>query len=93
MKVPTVLLYNRNLDIVGWGNTAVAPGGLYGGASQRSSDSHFLAEQFKLYFSTQEHLPKPLLPDKLEFRKAITDYLIKLREVLFQCLRMQRKKR
>ncbi|CAG8490223.1 9241_t:CDS:10 [Paraglomus brasilianum] len=73
-KIPTVLVYDKDFKVVQWGNSAADCVEDYG--SSLSSDDYCVVECFKLCLSdTCPTARKPLLPDGLSYRKAITDFL------------------
>ncbi|CAG8451669.1 442_t:CDS:10 [Paraglomus occultum] len=73
-KIPTVLVYDKDFNVTHWGNSAADCVEDYG--SGVTSDDNIVVECFKLGLS--EACPtarKPVLPDGLNYHKAITDFL------------------
>ena len=75
-KTPTVLKYDENFNVVSWGIPALADR-----AIRRTKNAKELrpVELFKLHLGDIEE--KPYLPEGLDYKKAITDYLEEIGKV------------
>ncbi|CAG8830778.1 28946_t:CDS:2, partial [Racocetra persica] len=90
-KTDTVLLYNSDCtEVLNWGAPALAH------VSKRSRNNirelgsslppqHHIIERFKLFLDDNAS-DKPYLPPNLDYRKAISDYLNKMKEVIEETL-------
>ncbi|CAG8640705.1 10242_t:CDS:2, partial [Paraglomus occultum] len=76
-KVPTVLLYDEDLNVRQWGYAATLLDESYD-----DEDEALFAEQFKLHLSDDADINKPLLPRGVDHIKAINDYLRELTKVI-----------
>lgn len=86
VKIPTVLKYDESSNLMSWGHSALSQ-------SQRSYrkktsfdiKSVKLVENFLLYLSKMEN--KPYLPEGLDYKTAITDYLREMSNFVKDTLR------
>ncbi|CAG8728730.1 1867_t:CDS:2, partial [Racocetra persica] len=79
-KTDTVLLYNSDCtEVLNWG----APALVHLGSSL--PPQHHTIERFKLFLDDNAS-DKPYLPPNLDYRKAISDYLNKMKEVIKETL-------
>ncbi|KAF0553312.1 actin-like ATPase domain-containing protein [Gigaspora margarita] len=78
-KIPTVLQYDENLNIKSWGYIALAQK-----PARKIEVKTKPAELFKLYLG--KLAKKPPLPEGLDYKKAITDYLYKMGEKIRETL-------
>jgi hypothetical protein len=78
-KTPTVIKYDENYSTVkSWGFPALAE---KPSNKKKNSDKSKPIELFKLHL-IKELNDKPFLPEGLDFKKVITDYLKKLAEMV-----------
>jgi hypothetical protein len=93
LKTPTVLKYDQSNNVMAWGYTALAER-----ESQSVSDKKKkkrkeqnsetkVAERFKLHLCKIKD--KPYLPDGLEYKTAIVDYLKEIGKVMKECLKLR----
>ncbi|CAG8471329.1 13538_t:CDS:2 [Gigaspora rosea] len=84
-KTNTALLYDSSFkEVLKWGEPAL----LYEQKKSRNSSKelqYYKIERFKLYLD-DSNSEKPWLPETLDYRKAITDYLKKLKGVIEETL-------
>ncbi|PKC05322.1 hypothetical protein RhiirA5_502189 [Rhizophagus irregularis] len=86
VKIPTVLKFDESSNLMSWGHSALSQ-------SQRSYrkktsfdiKSVKLVENFLLYLSKMEN--KPYLPEGLDYKTAITDYLREMSNFVKDTLR------
>jgi hypothetical protein len=88
-KTNTVLLYNsQTWNVVGWGSSAIIrqEKKKKKKLDQAVSNSHNLAPTvsvslFKLHFGNVREQDKPMLPQGLDFRRCVIDYLAEMTKV------------
>ncbi|KAG9291208.1 hypothetical protein G9A89_021710 [Geosiphon pyriformis] len=80
-KVPTVLQYDENWNVIHWGETALVEEPMRRRRTGKIPDSHPV-ELFKLHLSALRHHEKPWLPNGLTPVKAITDYLREIQKII-----------
>ncbi|CAG8779606.1 15387_t:CDS:2, partial [Racocetra persica] len=81
-KIPTVLQYDERFNVQSWGYIALAQ------KPNRKVEEfkNKPAELFKLYLG--KLATRPPLPEGLDYRKAITDYLCKMGEKIHETLKI-----
>ncbi|CAB4375412.1 unnamed protein product [Rhizophagus irregularis] len=84
MKIPTVLKYDESFNLKSWGYSALSKQSYM---NKRSFDIKpvKLVENFLLYLSKMEN--KPYLPEGLDYKTAITDYLREMSNFVKDTLR------
>ncbi|CAG8532597.1 5723_t:CDS:2 [Ambispora leptoticha] len=78
-KADTLLQYDKDLNLIHWGCGVVAEKGNAKGKAAQEKET-VVAKLFKLHLANINNPPS--LPDGLDFRQAITEYLMKLREAI-----------
>ncbi|CAG8745009.1 22215_t:CDS:2 [Dentiscutata erythropus] len=81
-KIPTVLKYDENLNVQSWGYIALAQRPNNKVEAVKSKP----AELFKLHLG--KLAKRPPLPEGLDYKKVITDYLCKLGEKIHEILKV-----
>ena len=76
-KTPTVLRYDENFNVISWGIPALADRTVRRTKNTKESKP---VELFKLHLGDTEI--KPYLPEGLDYKKAITDYLHEIGELM-----------
>ncbi|GBB85958.1 hypothetical protein RclHR1_01240009 [Rhizophagus clarus] len=71
LETPTVLKYDKDFNVISWGLQALA--GRTIRTKKNPADELKPVELFKLHLGNMEE--KPYLPEGLDYKKAITDYL------------------
>ncbi|CAB4434637.1 unnamed protein product [Rhizophagus irregularis] len=86
MKIPTVLKYDESFNLKSWGYSALSQS-KQSYRNKRSFDIKpvKLVENFLLYLSKMEN--KPYLPEGLDYKTAITDYLREMSNFVKDTLR------
>lgn len=77
LKTPTVLKYDKNFNVISWGIPALADRTI---RKSKNIDESKPIELFKLHLGNIEE--KPYLPEGLDYKKAITDYLYEIGEMM-----------
>ncbi|CAG8481208.1 10274_t:CDS:2 [Paraglomus brasilianum] len=86
LKTPTALLYAEDWKVHKWGVPALAVRPKKKkGKGARNIDTKPV-ELFKLHLGDMKDVEKPPLPDGLDFRKAITDYLAEFGKLMKETL-------
>ncbi|GBB91271.1 hypothetical protein RclHR1_18450001 [Rhizophagus clarus] len=83
-KIPTVLKYDESFNLISWGYSALSERPRRNKRNKNSADT-ILVENFLLYLSKTNY--KPYLPEGLDYKKAITDYLSKMGDVIKETFR------
>ena len=84
-KTNTVLLYNsQTWDVVGWGSGAITRQEKKKKKKLDQTDSNpptLSVSLFKLHFGNVREQDKPILPQGLDYRQCVTDYLAEMTKV------------
>uniref|UniRef100_U9T1Y6 Actin-like ATPase domain-containing protein n=1 Tax=Rhizophagus irregularis (strain DAOM 181602 / DAOM 197198 / MUCL 43194) TaxID=747089 RepID=U9T1Y6_RHIID len=98
-KTPTVLKYDDSFNVISWGYSAMASSSSSSKNNKKNKKKKNkeqacdfkLAERFKLKLRPNKKTDKIYLPEGLDYKKAIIDYLTKIREVMQNLLEKSRK--
>ncbi|PKK64597.1 actin-like ATPase domain-containing protein [Rhizophagus irregularis] len=98
-KTPTVLKYDDSFNVISWGYSAMASSSSSSKNNKKNKKNKNkeqacdfkLAERFKLKLRPNKKTDKIYLPEGLDYKKAIIDYLTKIREVMQNLLEKSRK--
>jgi len=75
-KVPTILLYNKEWNVMSWGAASAGNRGHKGKGKQKEiQEKRILAQHFKLHIGFEPSDEKHCLPNGLDYKKATIDYL------------------
>ncbi|CAG8553645.1 6415_t:CDS:2 [Ambispora gerdemannii] len=80
-KANTLLQYDNELNLMNWGCGVVAEKGNFKGKEAPEKES-MVAKLFKLYLANLNDPPP--LPEGLDYRQAIIEYLTKLKELIIE---------
>ncbi|RIA82724.1 hypothetical protein C1645_834921 [Glomus cerebriforme] len=80
LKTPTVLKYDKNFNVLSWGIPALADRTIRKIKNIDDINEMKPVERFKLHLGNIEE--KPYLPEGLNYKKAITDYLCEIGKMM-----------
>ncbi|CAB5381361.1 unnamed protein product [Rhizophagus irregularis] len=82
LETPTVLKYDKDFNVISWGIPALAERTIR--RKSNAADDSKSVELFKLHLGNIEE--KPYLPEGLDYKKVITDYLHEIGKMMKNCL-------